>query len=217
MPEDVARIVGAGSLETYEIAGRQCSPRPLALAELTEIERECLRIFKREYLRTYSENLDLLPEEMRGSMMLQKMDLVAKWDVHDLPVKDVVDSSKIRPTKELQVWLETYFGQKIEATSEKDLNRLIQRLAATAIDSGALDDPTYEDCTKSKIMRSKVGYVNWWITGSHEGMLTIVWVAFKPNNVTKEQIGEAIAKNPAILASLAREIEHLSGPASGNT
>ena len=36
----------------------------------------------------------------------------------------------------------------------------------------------------------KVNYVSWWITGTFEGMLTLVWLCFKSNGVTKEEVEE---------------------------
>jgi hypothetical protein len=58
--------------------------------------------------------------------------------------------------------------------------------------------------------------VNWWITGSYNGIVTMVWTAFKHNHVTREQVAEAMNKNLADMMEMARDIESLSSPSVGN-
>ena len=110
MPDDMARALGAEGSTTVEIAGKQCTVRPLSLQELTEAERDCLERYKRSYLKTFSDNRDLIPNY--ETVIQQKMDEAAKWDVDDLPTKNAYDPAAIKINKALRRWLENVFDTK---------------------------------------------------------------------------------------------------------
>lgn len=224
MAEDVARAVGSDGTEEVMIAGKPCRVRPLTLAELGEVERECLKLWKREYLMTFSENIDLLPDQScRQSLLLEKMESVAKMDVSDLPLKSAFDANRIEVSDKLTQWLETKYDQKITASGkdgspdEARRIKLVQRVAAAALDSGELSEDQFKELTGKSTRKVQIGYVNWWITGNMEGMLTLAWVAFKVYGVSKSDVALALMKNPALLINISREIENLSAPQSGNT
>lgn len=219
--EDVARALGAGSTDTILINGKECSVRPLTVKELTEVERDCLKRYKRSYIETYSENADLLGEEEGKQLVREKIDEAAKWDVSSLPPKYACDDSKIQVTDILKSWLKENIG-----FSEKDQNgaeipkqaieKRLKRLAAYAIDADMLSVDDFKKFTGESPVRQKVGYVNWWITGTFDGMLTMVWMAVRQGGVTKEEVATELGKNPSLLTYFAREIERLSAPDVGN-
>ena len=74
MSEQMARALAATSPMTVMIGGKECTVRPLGIQELTEVERDCVQRFKRQYLETFSQNLDLLPENRRTELLEQKME-----------------------------------------------------------------------------------------------------------------------------------------------
>ena len=86
MSEDVARALGAGG-DITTIAGKECKVRPLSIRELTEVERECLKVYKRTFLETFHDNLDLLPDDEAAGLMSRKLEEASAWDVGDLPSK----------------------------------------------------------------------------------------------------------------------------------
>lgn len=221
MSEDVARAVSSNGVTTTIIAGKECTVRPLSLKELGELERQCLKQFKRTYLETYAENADLLPESMRAGVVQAKIDETAKWDVKDLPLKLVYDPTKIRINDKVGVWAkEEYPGMVIDDKDDPEGNKktqLIQRLVAAALDGGNLEEEEYREMTGFMPNRQKTGYVNWWITGSFDGMLEMIYIAFKHNGVTRDDVSTAVGINQSLMVNLSREIEHLTAPQSGNT
>lgn len=221
MAEDTARALGANSGDVILIAGKECLVRPLTVKELTEVERVCLKGYKRQFIETYSENADLLGEEEGKQLVREKIDEAARWDVSSLPPKYACDDSKIKVTGTLKQWLKDNIG-----FSEKDQNgaeipkqaveKRLKRLAAYAIDADMLSVDDFTKLTNEPPVRQKVGYVNWWITGTFDGMLTMVWMAVRGGGVTKEDVAAELGKNPTLLSHFAREIERLSAPDAGN-
>ena len=207
----MARAVGAGGSLTVDIGGRQCSVRPLSLRELTEVERDCVERYRRGYLKTYADNIDLVPEALRKPMMQEKFEQAARWDVDDLPVKFAYDSSQVILTNKLKAFIGKEFG-----IEEKSDDAKYQRATASALDQGTLSEARYEELSGKPIKKAKVPYVSWWITGAMDGMITFIWMAFKHAGVTREQVANAMAENPALLTEVANEIERLSAPELGN-
>ena len=193
------------------IGGKECVPRPLGIRELTEVERDCLDRYKRQYLETYSRNLDLLPEAERVGVMAAKLDEVSRWDIDDLPPKHAHDPDRIRLTDGLKAWLTDTWGVEVGLADPR-----LRRLAAAALDQDVLTGATYERLANAKPPRVKVPYVHWWITGAYDGMITLIWACFRNSGVTREQVVESLGGNMTVLSELSRDIEKLSAPAAGN-
>ena len=168
---------------------------------------------------TFSENMDLVPNGAK--LLSDKLEEVARWDVSDLPPKVVYDPAKIEVKKSLKGWLEKNMDLVLEDESGNKLTKSqaenrIRVMAALALDSGDLEDSTYENLVGSAPKQAKVGYVNWWITATFDGMISMVYTCFRGNGLTREEIVQAIGDNPNLLADASREIEKLSAPAAGN-
>src|SRR5690606_18323895 len=172
----VARAVGADSGdEPIKINGKECVPRPLTVKELTELERECLKRFKREYLSTFSENIDIFPKDHQTRILMEKTDEVAKWDLTNLPPKWAYDSNSIVLNEELENWLREEIGFNEENFPEATRDKAKQRVVSTLLDDGRLTEEQYEKLTSQKPRKGKVGYAEWWITGTMDGMISMVW------------------------------------------
>lgn len=211
MPDDVARAVGANGL-TIAIAGKQCTVRPLGIRELTEVERDCLSRYKRQYLESFSANSDLLPAATRDRILEQKYDAANRWDIDDLPTKYAHDPKRVKVTEMLKTWLTENLSLATDADDPQ-----VQRMAAVALDQELLNEDEYRKLTDGNAPpKLKVPYVNWWITGCFDGMITFVWICFKHNGVTREQVVEELGGNMSMLVEVSREIERLSTPAVGN-
>lgn len=221
MADDTARAVGSSSGTSIKIGDKECQIRPLTIAELGELERDCLSRYKREYLKTFSDNMDLLESGAGSRLLNDKLEEVARWDVSDLPPKMVYDPTQIVIKKSLKDWLEKNMDLKLEDEEGKKLSKFqaenrIKVMAALALDSGDLFDNTYEDLVGEAPKKARVGYVNWWITATFDGMISMVYTCFRGNDLTREEIVQAIGDNPTLLADASREIEKLSVPAAGN-
>ncbi len=215
MPEDMARAVGASGATTVTIAGKECTVRGLGIRELCEVERDCVERYRRSYLKTFADNADLLPGNDGRDLLREEMMKAAKWDVDDLPPKFAHDPDGLKITKRLRKWMEEECG--LEESGTEEYRKLVyHRICATLLDQGILSGESYCEMTGKKPRRYRVGYVNWWMNGNKEGMLTVVWICFRHNGVTRDQVGEALQGKPAMLSELSREIEHLSAASVGN-
>ena len=218
MSEDVARAVGAESPDGIRINGKDCRPRPLTIKELTELQRECLSQYRRSFVQAFSENADLLPGDEGKKLIREKLEEAARFDISNLPKRDVYDPRKIKINPSIEKWLvENVEGyEKDEEASKEKQEKTTKRVVASALDEGLLDPKVYEELTGVHLVPSRVGYVNWWITGSFDGQIAMICLAFRGCNVTKDEIFLEIGRNPRVLIDLAREIEHLSAPEVGN-
>lgn len=221
MSDDTARAVGANGAIEITIGGKLCTVRPLKIKELGEMERICLKQWKREIMETYTDNVDLLPEEKRERLIVSKLDEISKLDVHDLPTRRVYDPFKIKVTPKLEDWTKQNYQSFIELADGRDdsyKKRLIQRIVTTALDKETLSEAACTELTGSQPVHVQVGYVNWWITATFEGQLEMIYMAFKHNGVTRDDVCDALSDNPAVMIELSRELEHLTAPSdfSGN-
>jgi hypothetical protein len=211
MGEDMARALGASSAKTVMVAGKECVLRPLGIRELTEVERDCLQRYKRHYLETIASNADLLAGDKGARLLDQQIIEAARWDIGNLPAKFVFDPKRIKPTDLLKEWLASSFGLP---TVPEDLQA--RRLASAALDQESLSVAEYERLTGEKPIRTKVGYVNWWITGCYEGMISFAWICLRHNGVSREQVEESFGARMSSLVDTTREIENLTSPQLGN-
>lgn len=220
MADDTARAVGAGG-QSVTVNGKECRVRGLTIRELAEVERECLEAYKRSYLSTFAKNADLLPDNQGYAILEAKMEKAARWDVNDLPIRYAYDPDRLQINGSLESWIKKNLDYDDKDTKGKEIPEAIrrtrmQRLTAAALDSEMLTSEDYTKMTGQEPKRTKVGYVNWWITGSFDGMLAMIWVCFQNQGVTKDELMDEIGRNPALMIQLSREIETLSAPAAGN-
>jgi hypothetical protein len=214
MSEEMARALGADSPKPpLMIAGKPCTIRPLGIKELTEVQRDCVERYKRTYLKTFADNLDLLPttEEKKLSMMEKKMEQVARWDAKSLPPKDTCDPNRLVVNQVLKDWLKDTFS----ITDNKD-DEHWRYLAATALDAGTLSSAEYELMAGQRPARIRIPYDSWWVTGCYEGMITFAWACFKHCGVTREEIESDLGKQMSDLVKATREIEKVTAPQLGN-
>jgi len=211
MSNDTARALGAKSPMVVKFGDKECQVRPLGIQELAEVEQDCLARYRRSYLETWHKNADLLPN---GAQILQeKMEEAARWDVEDLPTKRAYDGNSVCVTKQLRQWVGAQF--EIEDVQKVNENR-IASIAASCLDQGLLSEAKYKELTGKVIIPEQIAYVNWWITGAYDGMITMTWICFKKYGITREEVSEKLCLDRVLMAEVAREIERVSAPAVGN-
>ncbi len=182
MPEDVARAVGA-SAGHVTIAGKRRKLRPLTVRELAEVERECLKYYKREYLKCYSDNLDLVPNIDREAEMLKKLEEAARWDVRDLPGREVCDPARIQLTPALREYTTDHL-----AMDTKTGDIMLRAAIAAAVDTKMLTDEEFEALAGCPCPRTKVGYVQWWITGCYEGIVALLAYCAEDEGLSRTEL-----------------------------
>lgn len=217
MADDTARAVGAGDGEVT-VAGKVCHIRPLRVRELAELERDCLRRYKLEVLESYSDSVRLLDNGDAVDLMRRKRDEVSAWDVGDLPHKYAHDSRRVVLTDALRGWLQQRYELGDGAGDNEDENRTadnaLKRLTAAALDSGSLSESQYKKLTDTDPCKVPVGYADWWVTGCYDGMASMLWLTFRPDGVTRDDILDYCSF--AEMAQLTRRIELLTVPKLGN-
>lgn len=208
MSDDLARAVGAG--DTVDVKGKTYRASPITIQELQEIQRLAIRSYKREYLTSYAENLDLLPEEMRQGKLDAKMDEVSKWDIGDLPVKTAFDVSKVQFSPELEELLSKVFGDLPETEAGK------KAVLATALDSEEVTIQQVKQLTGCQPRKGRIPYDTWWITAKLDGIVAMTWAALHANHPELKK--DEVARWPfPKLAEVARLAESLTSPDLGNT
>lgn len=204
MSEDVARALGAGG-EGLSFNGKKAQIKPVGIKYLTEVQRECLRQFKRSYLETYKDNLDLL--DMSIDDLKSKADEVGRWALEDLPRKDSHDPKHLILTQQLKDWVNE---NVLEEPLDDD--RKYKQVIASALDNGMLSDDLYFKATNEQPKKTQINYVSWWITATIEGMVEMAYASFRDQGITKEDIYIELGNNFARLAEISRDIEQITSP-----
>lgn len=208
MSDKEARALGAGSI--VQVGDREYHVSPISIQRLLEIQRAAVAYFKREFLQTFADNLDLLPEGSRDGILAAKMEEVAKWDVDKLPTKMAYDASKVNISDEMLKKLEQMFGKV------SDDDRVRRMVVAAALDSEQITIEEVEKLTGTMPRRIRIPYDSWWVTAVPAGMIEFVYYSIKPNHpeVTKSEIGTwSMAK----IIEANRVAERVTAPDSGNT
>lgn len=220
--ERVARALGAG--DTINIPGKNGSTktyklRPVSARQLCELERAALKYYKRLYLETYKENLDLLDGSAGQDFLEKKLEQVAKWSIDDCPFKDAHDVSKLEATPKLKEWAVNTFQYeeeteaKKESKEEKDQPYLI--LVKQALDNGQITPREVKKLSGKFPIRGRVRYDMWWVTGSFDGMVQMTKSALAPEH--RDVSVEEISNWPfAKLIEAAQIADKLSAAALGN-
>lgn len=212
MSEDVARALGAGIAAPVIIAGKECKVRPLTALELCEVERECVKQYKRAYLEDYKANLDLLEVADRGARFQEKYDEVMEWDTENLPTRFAYQPEKIALTPAFRAEIANIMSL---TEPDKVSDKVMRKYGAAMLDGKMISIARYKELTGvDQVPRVSIAYTNWWITGSVDGMITFIWVCFKPSGVTKAEVAAELMKPEAksMMVAVSREIERLSAP-----
>ena len=208
MSDKEARVLAAG--DTIDVLGTEYRISPVGMKQLHEVQRAAVKYYKREYLSTYAENLDLIPEDQRAELLKQKFDEVAKWDVGNLPVKLAYDVRMVPVNEKLRSVLEDEFDDLPEGENE------VRFLLAAALDRELISTTDVVKLTGAKPRKARIPYDSWWVTAVREGMVEFVLAAVKtghPTTTKKDIEGWPLAK----IVQAARMAETLTAPDLGNT
>ncbi len=215
MSEDMARALGARGPEPIIIDGKEYFPRPLNVKDLAEVQRECLKYYRKAYLEAQKDVAETIDDPIeRRQFMDQKRAEAGSFDLGTLPKRFVYDGKSVPVTDKLKKWL--LENLEVEFPPGPDCETKYHRAVSIALDSGDLTEQEVEQLTGKKIRKVKTPYVNWWIGGCIDGMLAMVHQAFKDQGLRIDQIKFSMMNDGSMLAQIAREIEHLTAPETGN-
>jgi len=193
MSDAEARALGSGSImyvrdketgqeEAYTL-------RPIDVLHLCDIEREALHYYKREYLKTFQANADLLggnPQEI----IREEMREAAAWDLDDLPKKTAFDCSHIPVTSKLSTWVKIFHVDNGGDPEEELTDNTIKSLLTTALDQERINEKQIKHITGRMPRKAKVRYDQWWVTGCMEGMVVFIYHSIRVDhpNMTKDKV-----------------------------
>jgi hypothetical protein len=211
-----ARMLGAGDtieVEETNEKGKTVTNkyrlRPVKARHLMDLEKDALTCYKAEYLRTFSENIHLFPEDRRDDILIKEMMKVACWDLSNLPQKDTYDISHLPVTDSVKEWVKTQFGQV------PDSETAIRALVSNALETGSLPASELSQMTKIKPNKVRVRYDQWWVTATMEGM-----ISFVINSVRHEHpnVSEDAIKNWSFakIIEAAQIVERITTASLGN-
>jgi len=206
MSDKVARAIGAG--EMIEVDGKEYMIRPVSMKHLKEVQTEALRYYKRQFLKTFTDNADLLGDKATD-ILTAKMEEASRWDINDLPAKYINDVSVIKMNEHLVSWLKEKYG------NISDSKNIQLAMVASALDAGEMSKDDILQLTGRVPPRVKVPYDAWWITATYEGMATMVWAGIggPDSGVSREEVqGWSVSK----LHEAVTLTEKLTTPAVGN-
>lgn len=207
MGDDLSRVVGAG--QTLTINGKDYKLKPICMRLLMEIQQECVRDYKREYLRTFTDNADILGDQGLAMLSSQTME-VAGWTIDNLPQKWGYDTSPLPVTKQLRGRVAEEMGQ-----DPKDDKR-IRAFVSAMLEMGTITSEEVAKLAGKSPRKVRVPYDAWWSTGTYTGMSWLVWssISQSDQSVTREEV---LNWPIASLIEAARIVESLTSPAVGNT
>jgi hypothetical protein len=185
------------------------------------LEYDALAHHKRQYIKTFTDNADLLGNGDAVGLIERQMIKAANWDVEDLPQKDTYGVWNVTITGALKKWiLDEYDIELNEVDSEgkedtEKNERAARAVLATALDDGTIDSKKVKELTGGTPIKGRVRYDQWWITGSRMGMISFVYHSIRHDypDVTSDDIGKWPYSK---LVQAARLVENITVASMGN-
>lgn len=204
-----ARALGAGDI--LEVEGNKYTLRPIVVKQLCDLEREALEYYKRQYLKTYFDNLDFIePESKRNELMEKKLEEAAQWDVSSLPQKEVFDASRIPVNDKVKEWVKKTF----DITPSDDI--IYSAALSLALDTEKIKPAELQEMTGIAPRKGLVRYDQWWVTASTEGMTRFVYASLR-NEQDNKLTYKDICEWPYLkLAEASRIVEKITVAQMGN-
>lgn len=213
MAEDTARALGAGDLESVTIAGKECTPRPLTLVELGELERYCLRQWRKEVLETYWDGLQVIEDpDDRMSRYESKMEQISGLGVDEMPLRWAYDWRSLVINKKVEKWLKKEYPS-FDVDKADDTRK--KRWLASALDREKMTAEEYRDITGADPVRQRIPYPSWWLTGTNDGMIALIHRCFR-DQVSRSEVAEAMVRTPDVFVTTVSMIEELTTPQPKN-
>lgn len=212
MGDAEARVLGAGETIKVKVGDgeKEYKLSPVVSKHLCDLEREALKYYKRQHLSTFADNVDLLENGQGDVLVQQEMRTVASWSLHDLPQKDVFDTSQVPVTDKVKKWIE----EKFETLPDED--DIARAMLSTALDQGSVSPKEIKKLTGKGPMQGRVRYDQWWVTACMEGMISFIVSSLQleyPSMTRKDVEKWSFSK----VAEAARKVEQITTADMGNT
>lgn len=188
------RALAAG--EQLTVGDKVYALRPVVSRNLMDLQKQALKYYKREYLETFTENMDLLGANGDASeIMREELTKAAQWTLDDLPKKVAYDARRCPITKEVKEWIERTYGDVPTMKSKGGRGKPVVddkacgALMTVSLDGNRISSAEVEKLSGRKPLQGSVRYDNWWITGCIDGM-----VQFLANSV-RDESGNRVASS----------------------
>jgi hypothetical protein len=203
-----ARALAAG--DVISVNGKEYILRPVVAQHLADLEREALKAYKRDYLETFFENQDLLPESMRESIVHTEMQKVAQWDTSHLPQKTAYDVSRVPVTEKVKEWITENHGEL------PDNENGMKAVLVYSLDTGKLTPETLRELAGKGPIQGRVRYDQWWVTACVSGQIAFIYSSVRMDQ--KEITKQDVANWPLLkIIEAAHTVEAITSIAMGNT
>lgn len=202
-----------GACESIDINGTEYKLRPIVAQHLADLEKAALKYYKRNFLETYSDNLDLL-EGDNTELMQTKLDEAARWDLKDLPYKAAFDVSRIPINDKVKAWIVEAFDELDKKDKPKD-DKAIRSLLAASLDSEKLKPSKLKELSGKAPLEGRVRYDQWWITGSINGMIRFIVTSLQYDH-PEIRTADVARWSFTQLAEASRKVESVTSASMGN-
>lgn len=202
-----ARALAAG--ETIEVNGETYNLRPIVAQHLVDLERAALEFYKRQYLKTFSDNADLLGDKA-GEFIAEEVRKVAQWGLDDLPRKTAYDVSRIPVNDKLKSWIGDAVGEVPETETG------VRSVLSTMLDQERITPKEVKGLSGKAPVQGRIRYDQWWVTASMGGMVSFIVSSIQHEH--PEVDGKAVAgwSFPKITEA-SRKVERITSVDMGNT
>jgi len=192
-----------------KITEKEFRLRPVVAMHLADLEKKALECHKRNHLKTFRDNEDLLPPGRADEMLEKEFEKIAAWELTDLPQKKAHDASRVPLNGKLRGWIENHFGVV------PDTEREALMLVTTALDQGVLSAKEVKNMTGKSPMMGYVRFDQWWVTASTPGMISYIHTSVKQDH--PEVTSDDIQNWPlSIIAEASRKVEGITSASMGN-
>jgi len=212
MSDKEARAMGAG--RKIKIGDQEYTLRPVVVQQLCDLEQEALQFYRRQVLKTYSSNKDLLGD-FADALIEKKFEEVSQLALDDIPKKIAYDTSKLPVTAAAKMWVKEFL-EEIGGDQVEELNDGRTRvLLSVALDQEHISAAHVEKMTGQKPIQAKVRYDQWWITGCFEGKIAFIHssISQEHQNLTREEVGNWPI---SAIFEASRVVENITAPDLGN-
>ena len=212
MSDKESRAMGAG--RKIKVGGHEYMLRPIVVQQLCDLEQEALQFFRRQVLKTYRDNVDLLGDQA-NELITKKFDEVSRMSLDDIPKKTAYGASKLPVTNAVKVWAKEFQQQiGVDQSEELDDGR-VRNLIVVALDQEMVTAKHVHKMTGQRPVLAKVRYDQWWITGCFEGMIAFIHSSLCQEHpeLSKQDIGKWAITD---IFETSREVENITSPDLGN-
>lgn len=217
------RALAAGEL--FEVDGAEYRLRPVSIQYLADLQNDALRFYKRQYIKTYTDNDDLLGES-KDTLLQAAFEKMAEMTVSSLPTRRAFSMIGIPVTPKLreymaqrtQVVADMFSDDTYENTKENEKHDdTLRALVSNGLDIGDIEPGIVESLCDKRPRSLMVRYDEWWVTGTFEGQAAFIAASLRSGDEQRVPTKDVLEWPMERIAEASRLVENLTSANLGNT